>query len=59
MCVGDEVFLLRGSHVPLVLRKNEEKPTYSLVGESYLHGFMRGEMLTQEFQAKIGEVAIE
>ncbi len=45
--------------MPLVLRKNEEKPTYSLVGESYLHGFMRGEMLTQEFQAKIGEVAIE
>jgi hypothetical protein len=59
MRAGDEVFLVCGSHVLFVLQKNADKPTYSLVGEAYLHGFMHGEILIEEFKATIGEIAIE
>lgn len=59
MRAEDEVFFLRGSHVPLVLRRNVGKSTHCLVGEAYLHGFMQGEMLTPEFQASVREITIE
>ncbi len=41
--VGDEVFLLGGVTVPFVLRQREEK-RYVLVGDSYIHGVMEGEL---------------
>ncbi|KAK1751515.1 HET-domain-containing protein [Echria macrotheca] len=41
--VGDEIFLLQGSNVPLVLQKRENGDTWRLVGDAYLHGFMDGE----------------
>ncbi|KAK1975492.1 heterokaryon incompatibility protein [Colletotrichum cereale] len=63
---GDEIWLIKGSRMPLVLRKTEFMPvarestagakgeTYALVGEAYLHGVMYGEMLSKhnpgEFQ---------
>ncbi|KAH7061713.1 heterokaryon incompatibility protein-domain-containing protein [Paraphoma chrysanthemicola] len=41
--VGDDVYLLGGVTVPLVLRqKNEHK--FVLVGDSYIHGVMEGEV---------------
>jgi len=38
---GDTVFLLRGSSVPLVLRKNGD--VWKFIGDAYVHGVMDGE----------------
>ncbi|KAE8444356.1 hypothetical protein EG329_000666 [Mollisiaceae sp. DMI_Dod_QoI] len=40
--IGDLVCVVFGCHVPIVLRKMGE--TYRVLGESYLHGFMQGEV---------------
>ena len=40
---GDKICLLLGGQVPYILR--EEENHYKLVGESYVHGIMRGEAL--------------
>lgn len=42
---GDQVWLIRDSLAPLILRPVEDTGTFVLVGEAYLHGFMYGEML--------------
>ncbi|RFN45505.1 hypothetical protein FIE12Z_10268 [Fusarium flagelliforme] len=39
--VGDEVWIVRGCPTPLVLRREGE--SFSLIGESYVHGVMNGE----------------
>ncbi|KAH7184607.1 uncharacterized protein B0J16DRAFT_340213 [Fusarium flagelliforme] len=42
--VGDEVWIVSGCPVPLVLRKSDDhERCYMLVGESYVHGVMSGE----------------
>jgi hypothetical protein len=54
--VGDKVFVVRGSSVPLVLRpvtKSSRKGVgnstrYTLVGRAYVHGIMDGEMWKDE-----------
>lgn len=38
--VGDEIFMLQGHAIPLVLRKSEYRNKYILVGECMLHGMM-------------------
>ncbi|OIW23037.1 hypothetical protein CONLIGDRAFT_146567 [Coniochaeta ligniaria NRRL 30616] len=43
---GDRVYLLRGAKVPFVLRGGEEGK-FELMGETYVHGFMDGEMRTR------------
>ncbi|KAH8753764.1 heterokaryon incompatibility protein-domain-containing protein [Hyaloscypha sp. PMI_1271] len=40
---GDEVWILRGAHVPYVLRKSEAG-TSRLVGEAFVYGMMDGEV---------------
>jgi hypothetical protein len=40
--LDDEVWLLKGGKMPMVLRKVDEG-TYELVGDSYIHGVMNGE----------------
>lgn len=42
---GDQVWLIRDSKTPLILRPKPDTQDFLLVGESYLHGFMHGEML--------------
>lgn len=43
---GDEIWLVDGAQVPFVLRPVDmSKRTFILVRETYLHGFMNGEML--------------
>jgi hypothetical protein len=44
---GDEVWMIRDSAAPLILRpvQEGEGKRYRLVGEAYVHGFMNGEML--------------
>ena len=54
---GDQVWMICDSLVPLVLRpapSNEGR--YELMGETYLHGFMHGEMLSTELQDRLGPV---
>ncbi|KAH7170909.1 hypothetical protein EDB81DRAFT_183295 [Dactylonectria macrodidyma] len=53
--VGDEIWLLEGGRTPFLLRPG---PTgYHLVGETYVHGFMRGEGWTPE-QRELQQVRI-
>jgi len=39
---GDEVWLLKGCRVPLILRSRDVGAGYELVGESLIHGVMYG-----------------
>ena len=44
---GDLVYMIKGCRTPLVLRKaNDDK--FILVGDCYLHGFMKGYMFEAE-----------
>ncbi|KAJ4345502.1 uncharacterized protein N0V89_011634 [Didymosphaeria variabile] len=54
---GDEVWLLKGGKMPLILRKATDKQ-YLLVGESYLHGAMYGELMTEDLISRMGPVEI-
>ncbi|KAF5985000.1 heterokaryon incompatibility 6 OR allele [Fusarium coicis] len=45
---GDEVWVISGSPAPLVLRKVGDSSDYCLIGESYVHGAMQGEAVTDE-----------
>ena len=48
---GDEVWVVSGAHVPNLLRPPAAE-TYTLVGECYVHGLMRGEVLYNEYELK-------
>lgn len=48
---GDEVWFLRGSKMPLVLRPKGGNGRYSFVGEAYVHNFMQGEYFLQDLGA--------
>lgn len=54
---GDEIWLLGGARVPFILRKRTEGG-YTLIGETYVHGMMRGEMMTDELVERMGPVGI-
>jgi hypothetical protein len=62
---GDVFCLIPGSRVPFVLRRSHDQALqggnarYLLVGEAYLHGLMRGEVLGLIFQEGLEEEAIE
>ncbi|PMD57267.1 uncharacterized protein K444DRAFT_483861, partial [Hyaloscypha bicolor E] len=49
---GDEIYILAGGKVPLVLRPlPESQPnTFELVGDCYVHGVMDGEAVTEPTQ---------
>lgn len=58
---GDQVWDLMGGEVPFVLKptdlENTTRPCYKLVGESYVHGIMNGELWkarTPEKQMRVG-----
>jgi hypothetical protein len=55
---GDEVWLLNGATVLFIMRKRPGEDSYTLIGETYLHGFMHGELLSAEFRNKIAPVNI-
>ncbi|KAK1671840.1 heterokaryon incompatibility protein [Colletotrichum godetiae] len=60
---GDEVWLIRGSRMPLLLRNTSINASYDdnvasrnggkyvLIGEAYIHGIMYGELMTDEFMS--------
>lgn len=41
---GDEMFVLRGGKVPVLLRRDGDSGPYQFVGEAYVHGAMQGDM---------------
>lgn len=41
MQIDDEVYIVLGADVPFVIRQNG--PSYTLVGECYVHGLMQGQ----------------
>lgn len=55
---GDEVWIVRGSRVPVLLRKNMDGNGYNLIGETYVHGVMYGEAVTKEFQQQFALVSL-
>ena len=44
---GDMIIIICGARIPLLVRPNGDG--YSLVGQCSLHGFMKGEVLSVEF----------
>ncbi|KAI0597439.1 heterokaryon incompatibility protein-domain-containing protein [Biscogniauxia sp. FL1348] len=67
-CVGDEVHIILGASSPFFLRSigeesgNEDKghmfPSYTIIGNGYLHGKMSGEALSDETQGGARTIAI-
>ena len=53
---GDQIWVLPGCSIPLVLKKCEGKQSYQVIGECYLHGYMSGEV--QE-DLRSGKVKLE
>lgn len=43
--IGDQIWMLKGATVLYTLRLTEEPNELRLVGETYLHGFMHGEII--------------
>lgn len=68
--VDDEVWLIRGCRMPLLLRKipvdtshddnstNTNGEKYVLVGEAYVHGIMYGELMTSDFTPRCQTVSV-
>jgi hypothetical protein len=56
----DQIWLIRDSKTPLILRPKSGTQHFLLVGEAYLHGFMHGEMLDfrWDLEKRIGPVTI-
>lgn len=46
--VGDQIFILRGGKVPVILRRAGDDGMYQFIGEAYVHGAMHGEMFDLE-----------
>lgn len=44
---GDRVFVLFGGSLPYILRDTDTQGLYRVVGESYVHGIMYGEVIQQ------------
>ena len=53
---GDEIWLICGALVPFIMRMGDD--TVKLVGETYMHGFMHGEMLTPDLRNRISRIII-
>jgi len=47
--VGDEIWVLKGSRVPFILRR-KGTGQYQLIGEAYVHGIMHGEAVEGNFK---------
>ena len=51
---GDQVCFICDATVPFVLRPEMDAHQYILIGETYLHGFMNGEVLQTDLKDRIG-----
>lgn len=48
MQTQDTIAVLFGGDVPFILRPTDSGTSYKLIGECYLHGFMRGEAIIMQ-----------
>ena len=55
---GDKVWLLQGARVPFVPSSVTGEAYHRLIGDTYVHSFMHGKMLTDELRGRIGKVSI-
>jgi hypothetical protein len=57
---GDGIWVVRGARVPFVLRRNAtaDGERLGIVGETYVHGAMDGEMLDGEAWGRIHTIRI-
>lgn len=53
--IGDEICVLYGCSVPVVLRPSTEVDSYKFVGECYLHGFMDAEAIALHMKGVLQE----
>ncbi|KAF4968742.1 hypothetical protein FSARC_3925 [Fusarium sarcochroum] len=52
--VGDEVWIISGCPTPLVMRNSDTREgCYTLIGETYVHGVMNGEVVSNDTEWKI------
>ena len=57
--LDDEVWIVRGSRLPVVLRKSSEREGhYRVLGVAYVHGCMNGEAMTDGFQKRIRHIGL-
>ncbi|KAF2098809.1 HET-domain-containing protein [Rhizodiscina lignyota] len=56
--LGDQVSVLLGGHTPFLLRPLPEPSTFTLVGESYVYGLMKGEIFQGETKPKIETICL-
>jgi hypothetical protein len=54
----NEFFILGGAKIPFVLRKTSCVDESTLVGETYLYGLMRGELMREPFSLRATPVDI-
>jgi hypothetical protein len=54
---GDEVWLIHEGRVPYVLRP-QGKGEYTLMGETYIHGCMRGELVNRLDASQFQRISI-
>ncbi|MCJ1359467.1 MAG: hypothetical protein MMC33_009469 [Icmadophila ericetorum] len=45
---GDLIVLVEGCTMPMVLRREDEMKSFTLMGDCYLHGFMDGELIVRD-----------
>ena len=56
--LGDEVFLLPGCSMPVILRRLGADDEFKLVGEAIIPGVMKGERWTEYWDSAVSEVRI-
>jgi hypothetical protein len=56
---GDLCCIIFGGKVPFILRKTEKASQYKLVGEAYIHKFMRGEAMQMVRNGELQEEIIK
>jgi hypothetical protein len=55
---NDQVWLIKGSDVPMILRKVDGRDEYTFLGGAYIDGIMYGSAVTKEFGKTFGPVRI-
>jgi hypothetical protein len=53
---GDQICVLLGCSIPMILRKRTGREFYEVIGECYLHGYMNGEIMKE---VEGGETKVE
>jgi hypothetical protein len=46
--VGDQIVLMEGGKLPLIVRRKQPNDPFELIGEAYVHGIMFGEAWSPE-----------